>query len=193
VTGLDRSERNDLLRLARASLEQRLLQNGALDRELERTRLTPSLEAPGGAFVTLKLRGDGSAETLRGCIGTMSSSEPLHRTVTGLIVKSALEDPRFPPVTADDLVRLRIEISVLSPLRDVAGAQEIEIGRHGVQLTRGSAGAVFLPQVAVEHGWDVDQLLRQLARKAGLKETDWRDGRLSVFEAQVFGEPTTER
>jgi AmmeMemoRadiSam system protein A len=190
VTGrLSQDERRILLGLARASLRQKLTLDRSLDRELERIEMTPPLREARGAFVTLKRPTEQGREALRGCIGSMTGRQPLYRAVIDLVRKSAFEDPRFPAMTGDELPAVRIEISVLTPLRDVSGHEEIVIGRHGVQLQKGTAGAVFLPQVAVEHGWSLEQLLSQLALKAGLGEADWRGGKLSVFEAEVFGEP----
>jgi AmmeMemoRadiSam system protein A len=126
---------------------------------------------------------------LRGCIGYMGSREPLYRSVIDVARKSALEDPRFSPLAADELPGVRIEISALTPMRPVAGPEAIVVGRHGVQLVQGARRAVFLPQVAPEHGWDRAALLEHLARKAGLPADGWRGGQFSVFEAEVFGEP----
>jgi AmmeMemoRadiSam system protein A len=186
---LSRDEQASLLRLARAALRQKLHADGALDRELERTELTPALCEPRGAFVSLKQPTQKGPEKLRGCIGSMSSREPLYRDVIELVKRSAFEDPRFSPMVADELAGVRIEISALTPMRAVAGHEEVVIGRHGVQLEKGPARAVFLPQVAVEHGWTLETMMRQLAIKAGLAADGWRDAKFRVFEAQVFGEP----
>lgn len=186
---LTRDEQKSLLRLARAALSQKLHADGALDRELARTELTPALCEPRGAFVSLKQPTLKGPEKLRGCIGSMASREPLHRTVVELANRSAFEDPRFAPMVADELPGVRIEVSVLTPMRAVAGHEEIVIGRHGVQLEKGTARAVFLPQVAVEHGWNLETLLKHLAVKAGLAEDGWHGAEFRVFEAQVFGEP----
>jgi uncharacterized protein (TIGR00296 family) len=84
---------------------------------------------------------------------------------------------------------LHLEISALTPLRSVSGPADIEIGRHGILLHKGAAQAVFLPQVAVEQGWDRDTTLTHLALKAGLPADGWRQGaRFQVFEADVFAE-----
>jgi len=188
---LSAEERQALLRLARASLRQRLFEDESLDRQLEGTRLTPALSEPRGSFVTLKQRTSGGPETLRGCIGNLAAREPLFRGVIELAQKAAFEDPRFSPMTDEELPGVRIEISALTPFTSIASHDEIVIGRHGVDLRKHGAGAVFLPQVAEEYGWDRETLLRQLALKAGLGEHDWRDAELRIFEAQVFGEPGT--
>lgn len=178
-----------LLRLARASIREALLDDGALVRLREATALPPQVEVPHGAFVTLTEPGVGPGpRPLRGCIGCTVSPAPLHECVCDLALRAAFEDPRFTPLAAGELPRVRIEISVLGPLSPLDDPQAIEVGRHGVQLGRGSTSAVFLPQVALEHRWDAAQLLEQLARKAGLPHGGWREARLQVFEAQVFGE-----
>jgi AmmeMemoRadiSam system protein A len=102
---------------------------------------------------------------------------------------SALDDPRFPPVTAEELPHLAYEISVLSPLRPVADPEEIVIGRDGLFLLAGERTGLLLPQVPVERGWHREAFLRAICLKAGLPEDAWRwpDARLFRFEAEVFG------
>ena len=186
---LDEAERQRLLKLARAALQQSLRSDGALDRELACSEPTPALLEQRGAFVSLKRPTPKGPETIRGCIGTIMPRGPLYKSVIELARKSAFEDPRFAPMVADELCGVRIEISALTPMRGVAGPEEVETGRHGVQLRKGAAGAVFLPQVATEYGWSRETLLKQLSLKAGLSEDAWRAAELSIFEAEVFGEP----
>jgi AmmeMemoRadiSam system protein A len=136
----------------------------------------------GGAFVTLH-----SGCQLRGCIGTLEGREPLARAVAVNGRTAAVGDPRFPPVTPDELSNITLEVSVLTPLRPVAGPAEIVIGRHGILLQKLGRQAVFLPQVATEQGWDLPTTLTHLCRKAGLPGEAWREGAgLRVFEAEVF-------
>jgi AmmeMemoRadiSam system protein A len=112
--------------------------------------------------------------------------------VADLAAAVADSDPRFTPVTVAELDDLLIEISVLTPEREIAAAEvdEIEIGRHGLIVTRGARRGLLLPQVAVAHGWDVTTFLQQSCLKAGLHPQAWREEGtvLSVFEADVFGE-----
>jgi len=144
--------------------------------------LSGRLAEPAGAFVTLTRGG-----ALRGCIGSIVGTEPLVRTVTANGRNAAVGDPRFAPVGPDEVPGLDLEISVLTPLRKVSGPSEIEVGRHGVLLSRSGQRAVFLPQVAVEQGWDRDAMLTNLALKAGLDPDAWRHGAVfEVFEAEVF-------
>ena len=97
-------------------------------------------------------------------------------------------DPRFDALERKELDRVRIEISVLSPMQPVDDPETIVPGRDGVQLASGSRVAVFLPQVAKEQGWDREELLDNLSLKAGLKKGSWKQSRLSAFQATVFGE-----
>jgi AmmeMemoRadiSam system protein A len=102
---------------------------------------------------------------------------------------SAAHDPRFPPLEAAELDEVELEVSVLSPTEVVSGPDSIAVGTHGVVLSKGRHRAVFLPQVAVEQGWDRDTMLDHLARKAGLRTDGWREGAtFEVFTAQVFTE-----
>ena len=186
------SERADLLRLARASLEEALGRPGALASALARVSLTDELRSERAVFVTLHAHpdGDGAARSLRGCIGTIDAREPLYRSVIERAVDAGLRDPRFPPVTAPELARIEIEISALTVPRPVSGPEEIVCGRDGVELTLGAQRAVFLPQVATEQGWGVEELLGHLARKAGLVPEGWIGASLSTFRAEVFAEPS---
>lgn len=186
--GLSKEEKTSLLGLARAAIHARLHGDGEVEHALARTRLSARLETPTACFVTLSEAGPEPRGRLRGCIGSMEPREPLYRAVMNTATRSAFGDPRFPAVRADELPRLRIEISVLGPVQPVDGPDQILIGRHGVELEKEGRRAVFLPQVPVEHAWDVDELLEQLAIKAGLPRNGWRGARLATFRAEVFGE-----
>jgi len=147
--------------------------------------LNERLRACRGAFVTLKSP-DGN---LRGCIGVIEGRSPLAEAVVTNARAAALEDPRFHPVAVSELPGLHIEVSALTPLRPASGLAEIEVGRHGILLTKGRRKAVFLPQVAPEQGWDLPTTLDHLARKAGLAAGDWRnETELHIFEADVMSE-----
>jgi hypothetical protein len=183
---LGADEQRFLLELAR-----RTIREVAAGREAPRVDAFPDrvsaqkLRTPTGVFVTLTEGGD-----LRGCIGHIIAQAPLVDAVIDNAVNAAFDDPRFSPVIASEIDRLHIEISVLTPLRAIAGPQEIVVGRDGVLLERGGRRAVFLPQVAPEQGWDRDTMLDHLSMKAGLPRGAWREGaRFQVFQAFVFGEP----
>jgi AmmeMemoRadiSam system protein A len=145
---------------------------------------TPNLQQPRGVFVTLKKKGE-----LRGCIGQIIADEPLCKLVGAMAIAAALSDRRFTPVTADELEEITIEISVLTPLKEVSDASEIVTGRDGVLLRKDGHSAVFLPQVATEQGWTREEMLDHLCLKADLKAGSWKQGaQLLTFQAIVFSE-----
>lgn len=182
---LTEDEERDLLRLARETVSAWAAGEPLPHPSLEHVPGGSPLREERGVFVTLNT----SEGRLRGCIGSIMGESPLLHGVIRNAVASAGHDPRFPPIEPDEVPGLRIEISVLTPLREVAGPEEIVIGRDGVVLEKGDRRAVFLPQVAPEQGWDVRQMLRHLAMKAGLAGDDWQSGaRFLTFEAQVFEE-----
>ena len=145
---------------------------------------TPSLEERRGAFVTLHIHG-----RLRGCIGRMLGDLPLYDAVQAMAVAAAFEDPRFPPLSADEYPAVDLEISVLSPMEPCQPGDVVP-GVHGVYLTKGYSAGVFLPQVAPEQGWDREALLDNLCRKAGLPPGSHLapGAELRRFTAVVFGE-----
>jgi AmmeMemoRadiSam system protein B/AmmeMemoRadiSam system protein A len=176
------ADRRQLLGIARSTIEQYLKCQHVPDMRGE--RLSTTLRTPCGAFVTLRKHGD-----LRGCIGNFSGIEELAKTVQNMAVAAATEDHRFSPVSSGELKDLEIEISVLTPMRRVSSAQEIELGKHGVYIKKGNRGGTFLPQVATETGWSLDEFLGHCARdKAGIGWNGWKDAELYVYEAIVFGE-----
>lgn len=147
---------------------------------------TGALAEPCGAFVTLRI-----GRTLRGCIGSITAVRPLLETVERMAVESAFHDPRFAPLSALELGRIAIELSVLSPLRQIESIEEIVPGTHGIYLRYGSRSGLLLPQVAEEHGWDRETFLRNTCYKAGLMSECWQDPRIEIFifTAEIFTEP----
>jgi hypothetical protein len=127
---------------------------------------------------------------LRGCIGYIESPYPLARVVAEVAAKAATEDPRFLPLTQSDLARVTLEVSVLSPLRQIADVSEIQVGTHGLLLELGRYRGLLLPQVATEYGWDRETFLASTAKKAGLPGNAWKDpeARISVFSAEIISE-----
>jgi AmmeMemoRadiSam system protein A len=177
---LPAADRKLLLALARSTIT-RYLESGTLT--LGRP-VSPGLEREQGAFVTLRKKGE-----LRGCIGQLTPNGPLRRLVGTMALGAAFEDPRFPRVQANELKDIEVEVSVLTPFREVPSAASILPGRDGVLLRKGRSTAVFLPQVASEEGWDRNELLDNLCIKAGLARGCWQTGaKLSTFQADVFKE-----
>ncbi|MBI3323800.1 MAG: AmmeMemoRadiSam system protein B [Candidatus Omnitrophica bacterium] len=143
------------------------------------------LAQPRGLFVTLR-KADGE---LRGCVGRIQSDAPLATLLPTVALDAALRDSRFPPVTAEELGRLSVEVSVLTTPQPVSSAAEIVAGRDGVVLQKDGHGGVFLPQVWEETGWTRLEFLRELAhQKAGLDPEAWRQAGLLIFQAQAFEE-----
>jgi AmmeMemoRadiSam system protein A len=176
------AEKDRLLELARTALEE-AVRRGRLSEVAEPLE---SLRTPCGAFVTLTKGG-----RLRGCIGHIEARKPLYATVRECARAAALDDPRFHPVTPAELPLLQLEISILSPLLDI-NPQQVEVGRHGLLISRGAQRGLLLPQVAVEWSWDREQFLAETCVKAGLPGNAWQHGaRIQAFTAQVLKEPPT--
>lgn len=182
-------ERALLLHLARAAIRDALVHDGCLRDALDGAEFSAAMRERRALFVTLKLV---EGETLRGCMGTMKSTRRLIDALVDTAPMAALRDPRFPPLTVEELERVQISISVLTPMQPLQDVDALVPGRHGVELSRGEHRAVFLPQVADEQGWDRVQLLRNLALKAGLDAEAWRTAELSTFEAEAFSEAAAQ-
>ncbi len=147
----------------------------------------PELNASCGCFVTLKNKG-----RLRGCIGQFTSEVPLTQLIVEMAKASATGDPRFlaDPITEDELKKLDIEISVLSPLKQTDDPLSLQLGVDGIYIKKGFATGCFLPQVATETGWSKEEFLSYCcAHKAGLQADAWKDPDTEVylFTAEVFG------
>jgi MEMO1 family protein len=177
---LPETDRKALLAFARECIQRYLTtQTMPLPRGF-----SPAVARLQGAFVTLKKHGD-----LRGCIGHIPAETPLVHTVGAMAAQAAFNDPRFPPLASGELAQIAIEISALTPPRQVRGPEEIVVGRDGVILSKDGKSAVFLPQVAPENNWSRDEMLDNLCMKAGLRPGSWKQGaRFAIFQAEVFGE-----
>jgi AmmeMemoRadiSam system protein A len=174
------AQQQSLLRLARASMD--LGVRGLRPEDIPSPSDWPTVCF--GVFVSLH-----KGERLRGCIGHIEALKPLAQTVRECALASALCDPRFEPVTADELPGLRIEISVLSPFVEIT-PEQVEVGVHGLLISRGSRRGLLLPQVAVQWEWDRERFLSETCRKAGLDGDAWQHGaKIQAFTAQVFAEP----
>jgi AmmeMemoRadiSam system protein A len=179
-------DERELIRIAREALR--------LAVEEGRTYEPPRPAAAGlleerGVFVTLKERGE-----LRGCIGYVLPTKPLYLAVRDMAINSALRDPRFRPVTPDELPTLDIEISVMTLLQPVADPNEIVVGEDGLVIEAQGRSGLLLPQVAPEQGWDREQFLQGVCMKAGLPPDayTWEDAKLHKFQAHIFGGPYVE-
>lgn len=177
---LSNDEKIKLLQIARESIKNYLAVGSVPEFEV-----TDKLKEPGAAFVTLERRGQ-----LRGCIGHTVAAEPLYKTVSTCAIQAAVSDPRFPAVGAEELPGLDIEISVLTPLMEVASLDEIEVGRDGLMISMGGQRGLLLPQVAADYGWNRTQFLEHTCNKAGLPKDAYKSPRATIysFRALVFGE-----
>jgi AmmeMemoRadiSam system protein A len=127
---------------------------------------------------------------LRGCLGRLEADRAVSEVVAHLGRAVADSDPRFAAVEPRELDGLTIEISVLTPEREVTGIDDIEVGRHGLIVERGARRGLLLPQVADQYHWSAREFLEHTCTKAGLPSDAWQHGaRIYVFEAQVFSEP----
>lgn len=147
----------------------------------------PVLDAERGVFVTLKKDGE-----LRGCIGRPRPEQPLAEGLRAAAIGAATDDPRFPPLSPDELDTVAVSLSVLTPPRTLADPDpnDIVVGRDGLIVSHGSKSGLLLPQVAAERSWTAERFFRETARKAGLAPDAWREQGTTVkrFSAQVFAE-----
>lgn len=186
MSPLNDEEARTLLERARRSLKHAVLGRGLPDESQGPggPAASGALAEPRGAFVTLHRRGE-----LRGCIGHIEADRPLVETVAECAGSAALHDPRFPAVTPAELAEINIEVSVLSPLVDIL-PEAIEIGRHGLLISRHFRRGLLLPQVPVQWHWDRERFLEETCRKAGFAADAWRHGaRIQAFSTQVIAEP----
>ena len=149
-----------------------------------------ALLQPCGAFVTLRKRTPGGKANLRGCIGRMTSPDPLEKTVRVMALEAAFGDPRFPSLSVKEWPACDVEISALSPMEPCANPRQVRVGVHGLYLTLRGRSGVLLPQVPEEQGWNLDEYLDYICVKAGLPPGALEDpaARLFTFTATVFRE-----
>ncbi|GAB4528343.1 MAG: AmmeMemoRadiSam system protein B [Anaerolineae bacterium] len=177
---LTEAQRQELLELARTTIAEYLRTGKSPDYETS----DPGLTRRSAAFVTLK-KGD----ELRGCIGHLRADMPLYQRVQALAIAAATSDPRFPPLSSEELDELTIEISILSPLHRIVDIQQIEVGTHGLVILQAGRQGVLLPQVPLEQGWDRGEFLENLCLKAGLMPHCWAEQpTLYAFTTVVFSE-----
>jgi AmmeMemoRadiSam system protein A len=169
-----------LLRIARNSVRSYLLSQPPRLPEVS----VGVLAETHGIFVSIHKNSD-----LRGCIGNVHPAGPLFRTAAECAIGAAVGDPRFMPLMIGELDEVEFEISVLSPLQHVQNLAEIEIGTHGLLISKKNARGLLLPQVATTCGWNRERFLEEACKKAGLPPDDWKDGAtIHCFSALVFGD-----
>ncbi len=173
-----------LLQQARRAIVEAVIHN----RRPETSPLREEPAEPSGVFVSLFRGGE-----LRGCIGNIEAIGALEESVASCAVSAALHDPRFSPVTAEEVKQLEIEISILSTPRQIR-PENIEVGRHGLLVKQCNLRAVLLPQVAAERAWTRERFVEETCRKAGLPPGAWKnpDTQLFAFESEIFRESESE-
>jgi AmmeMemoRadiSam system protein B/AmmeMemoRadiSam system protein A len=195
---LSENDKKQLLTLARKTITRYLKDKQVLEPSEIGITISEAMKIPRAAFVTLKKDAlvqksveekPQEVSLLRGCIGDIFPRRPLYKSVIGNAINAAVNDRRFRPVTIDECNDITIEISALTAPKPISSADEIRIGIDGVVLNKDGRSAVFLPQVATEQGWDLNQTLTNLSKKAGLEDDAWKEGAsFLVFQAVVFGE-----
>ena len=176
------NQKKRLLEIARQSMTEYVTNSIRKDFK----EVDPQLDIKRGAFVTLHKNGE-----LRGCIGSFTSHQPLYQVIADMAIESATGDPRFRPVTKEELDKISIEISVLTEPQLIDDWKKIRLGVDGVIVKKGFSQGVFLPQVATETGWDLETFLQHLcAGKAGLSADAYKDPatQIRTFQAIIFSE-----
>jgi len=133
-----------------------------------------------GCFVTLTKKGE-----LRGCIGIIEPIMSLGKAIVSAARSAAFSDPRFLPLQEQELKDIKIEISILSPVKEMKNKQDIDIGRDGLIIKAKGRSGLLLPQVAVEWKMDKKQFLEAVSEKAGLNKDSWKDKDARLFKFQV--------
>ncbi|MDQ7786604.1 MAG: AmmeMemoRadiSam system protein B [Thermodesulfovibrionales bacterium] len=170
-------EKKELLSLAKNAIAEHVTNGKTPDKEIS----NPKLRADGAVFVTIKKNG-----SLRGCIGNIQAVMPLYESVIKNAIAASSSDPRFPPLTQEEIKDIEVEISILSPLSPLRDVKDIQVGRHGLFIRKGIQRGLLLPQVATEYGWDRETFLDQLCVKAGLPKGAWQDAELYRFTAEII-------
>jgi len=177
---LNKNQKERLLKIARESIELFVREGKIVPVEED----DPILKTKTGVFVTIKEHG-----ILRGCIGFTEPIFPLAEGVQKAGILAATQDPRFRPLSVEELPLIHLEISVLTPLRKINNVKEIVVGKHGIMISKGGKRGLLLPQVAVEYGWNREKFLDQTCIKANLPYGCWKkDAEIQIFEAIIFEE-----
>lgn len=175
-------DKADLLGVARLTMEEYVL--GGVVPELKTETFSDNIHLACGAFVTLNKKGK-----LRGCIGTFDPSDPLYLVVQQMAVAASTRDYRFSRVKKEEFEDIEIEISVLTPMKKIKSIDEIVLGKHGIYIRKGMSAGTFLPQVATETGWSLEEFLGHCSKdKAGLGWNGWKEADIYIYEAIVFHE-----
>ncbi|HDR67978.1 MAG TPA: AmmeMemoRadiSam system protein A [Bacteroidaceae bacterium] len=175
-----KTDKRKLIQLATCAVENYIL-NGDYQVDVS-SNYSKNLQKKCGVFVSAYVK-----DNLRGCIGTFEEDEPLYKTVQRMAIAAVSRDSRFERVNASELKQLKLEISILTPRKPIHDASEIEIGKHGIFISRGANRGTFLPQVAVNQHWSAEEFLSNCSRyKAGIEWDGWKSADKYVYEAIVI-------
>ncbi len=179
---LSTEDKKVLLKIARTTMDSYI--RDAAIHKVDHNNYSRALQTHAGAFVTLHKEGK-----LRGCIGRFQPDKPLCEVVRDMAISASTKDYRFSPVKASELDEIDLEISVLTPLKPISDPEEIKLGQHGIYIKKGSSSGTFLPQVATETGWNLEEFLGHCARdKAHIGWEGWKEADLFTYEALIFTE-----
>lgn len=178
---LSEKQKNLLLDIARRTITNHISGIKLPDFKIDNSLLNEKC----GAFVTIHEKGK-----LRGCIGNIVGNLPLWETVSKMSIEAATGDPRFPPVSIDELEEIDIEISVISPFKKITDIDQIQAGKHGIFIRQGYYQGLLLPQVATEYNWGIKEFIEHTCMKAGLGKDCYKSKNceIFIFSAIVFGE-----
>lgn len=177
---LTNKEKEELLNLAKLSLYESTINNKRV--EIDESTVSPKLKQHLGAFVTLH-----KEKQLRGCIGQFEPNQPLYKVVVEMAISAARFDRRFSQVTPDELNNIDLEISVLTPRKRINSIDEIKIGRDGIYIVHGNKNGTYLPQVATDMNWSVEEFVKSCCEeKAGISPSDCKNADIYTYEAIVF-------
>ena len=169
-----------LLQLARNTIQEYITKGNRIDVKED----SEALQVHCGSFVTLHKDGK-----LRGCIGQFTANKPIYKLIVDMAIAAATEDHRFLPVKEDEIKDLEIEISILSPMKKINSIDEIQLGIHGIYIIKGMNRGTFLPQVATQTGWNLEQFLGHCSRdKAGIGWEGWKSAEIYTYKATIFSE-----
>lgn len=179
---ISENDKNIMFEIARGSIGSRL---SGVSYSLPDS-LSKILNEKCGVFVTLHLN-----EALRGCIGTFRQDRELCKNIQEMATAAAFSDPRFEPLSIVEFKNIDLEISVLTPMIKIDSVEQIVLGKHGIYIKRGNMAGTFLPQVATETGWTLEEFLGHCCRdKAGIGWDGWKDEdtEIYIYEAIILKE-----
>jgi uncharacterized protein (TIGR00296 family) len=176
--------------LAALTLARRALESALRGDRLVLPPLSEHFDEKRGVFVTLKKGGE-----LRGCIGLPYPVMPLRDAIVDAAVSAGTGDPRFPPVTVSEMLKIQFEVTILSVPQPLLGSpaqrpEMVKVGTHGLIVKGWGSSGLLLPQVPLEYDWDSQQFLSHTCQKAGLQADCWKHADVDVFtfEGQIFSE-----